>query len=387
MCGESMNQIRIPLSGSDIDDSDRREVNDVLASGRLSIGPKVLAFEEAFAAYLGVKHAVACNSGTSALHMMMVAEGIGPGDEVITSPFSFIASANCIEMVGAKPVFVDIDRKTLNLDARAVEAAITPRTKAVLAVHIFGLSADMPALMAIASQRSLLLLEDACESLGAKANGSKVGAGGLARSAAWGFYPNKQMTTGEGGMVTTNDEGLALSFRRLRNQGRNPAAAWLEHDVLGYNYRLDEMSAALGLSQIRRFDALKRKRDAVAARYAERLRPLKDALSTLAEIPGYERSWFVYTVVLEPAWSRDRLVERLAEKGIQTGKYFAPPIHLQKFYTQKYGYRPGAFPITEDISRRIIALPFHSNLPAAAVDEVCSAIGHLLRSEPDTLRA
>ena len=375
-----MPEYRIKLSAPDINDADIAAVTGVMRSGWLSLGPKVEEFERVFASYLGVKHAVACNSGTSALHMMMITAGVGAGDEVITSPFSFIASANCIEMVGAKPVFVDIDPVTLNMDPKRIAGAITKRTKAILAVHIFGLSADMPAINAAASKAAIPVLEDACESLGATINGRKVADGTQGVSAAWGFYPNKQMTTGEGGMVTTNDDAHAFSIRRLRNQGRNPGAAWLEHDVLGYNFRLDEMSCALGISQVHRLDDILAAREKVAFHYNARLEALKGDVTTPPKPAGHRRSWFVYPIILRAGLSRDKLIAALGERRIQCGKYFAPPIHLQTFYRKRYGYKGGEFPVTEGISDQILALPFHSSLTTAQIDEVCDEIGKLVKS-------
>ncbi|NUQ34783.1 MAG: DegT/DnrJ/EryC1/StrS family aminotransferase [Planctomycetaceae bacterium] len=375
-----MAEFRIKLSAPDIADDDIEEVVGVLRSGWLSLGPKVIEFEQAFANYLGVKHAIACNSGTSALHMMMLTAGIGPGDEVITSPFSFIASANCIEMVGAKPVFVDIDELSLNMDPALVEKAITPRTKAVLGVHIFGLSAENDKLKAICERHKLVYLEDACEALGATQNGRKAGDGRHGIAAAWGFYPNKQMTTGEGGMVTTNDEAFATSIRKLRNQGRNLSAAWLEHDVVGYNFRLDEMSAALGLAQLRRIDDMLAKRERVAHAYNERLWPLREHLKPLPEVMGHRRSWFVYSIMLKRHIDRDKVAAKLAEWGVQVGKYFSPPIHLQTCYRKKYGYKEGAFPVTEDIAHRSIALPFHTKLPEKDIDNVCECLHDAIKA-------
>lgn len=382
-----MPEIKIKLSAPDITEREIAAVNEVLSSGWLSLGPKVQEFEQAFANYLGCKHAVACNSGTSALHMMMLTQGIGPGDEVITSPFSFIASANCIEMVGAKPVFVDIDPISLNMNPRKIADAVTENTKAILMVHIFGLSAESADICDAASSfGDIPVLEDACESLGASAYGKKVGDGTSGIAAAWGFYPNKQMTTGEGGMVTTNDDNFALNCRKLRNQGRNPESGWLNHDTMGYNFRLDELSSALGLVQIQRFEELKAKRMEVAMHYNARLRPLKDSLILPMELAGFERSWFVYTVVLRQGWSRDKLFNELSERGIQCGKYFCPPIHLQTYYREKYGYKEGDFPITEGISNQIIALPFHGNLDAGEVDYVCDQIEELITKSPDKIR-
>lgn len=378
-----MAEIRIKLSAPDIDEADIASVNQVLTSGWLSLGPKVVEFEEAFASYLGCKHALACNSGTSALHMMMITMGIGPGDEVITSPFSFVASANCIEMVGAKPVFVDIDPISLNMNPTKVAEAVTENTKAVLTVHIFGLSAQSEDIANALSGTDLPILEDACESLGATAYGRKVGSGQDGLAAAWGFYPNKQMTTGEGGMVTTNDDDFAMSIKRLRNQGRNPEAAWLQHDVFGYNFRLDEMSAALGLSQIQRFDEITAKREEVALHYSSRLRRLKDKIILPMELAGFRRSWFVYPLIMRRGWSRDKLCAALADKGIQTGKYFVPPIHLQKCYVEKYGYQPGTLPITEGVSNNILSLPFHGNLSPDDLDEVCDVIEDLFINSPE----
>lgn len=373
--------MQVKLSGPDITEAEVNAVQRVLTSGWLSLGPELPAFEKAFAEYLGCKHAIACNSGTSALHMMMLTAGIGPGDEVITSSFSFIASANCIEMVGAKPVFVDVDPETKNLDPARLESALTERTRAILAVHIFGRSADMAAINAFASRHNLMVLEDACESLGARARGRMVGDGSEGLAAAWGFYPNKQMTTGEGGMVTTNDDAFALSIKKLRNQGRNPEAGWLEHDVVGYNFRLDEMSCALGRVQIGRMEELIAGRQHVADAYRAGLESVQDLVRPLADPPADERrSWFVYTVEFDASFDRDAIAQELADHGIQTGKYFVPPIHLQRCYVEKYGYKRGDLPVTEAIADRILALPFTTSLGAASIDYVCK---HLIRCVRD----
>ncbi len=382
-----MNHYEIKLSAPDVHESDIQAVNEVLSSGWLSLGPNVEKFEKAFASYLGVEHAVACNSGTSALHMIMRAAGIGPGDEVITSCFSFVASANCIEMVGAKPVFIDIDPISLNMDPRKIQAVLNENTKAILAVHIFGLSAQNADMCSMLEGLELPIFEDACEALGAEAYGQRVGNGDYAQAAAWGFYPNKQMTTGEGGMVTTNDSQFASLCRQMRNQGRSLDSQWLEHDILGYNYRMSDINAALGYSQIRRIDEILHAREEVALHYNARLRPLKDFLILPMELAGFKRSWFVYPLVVRKGWDRDKLCDQLAERGIQTGKYFCPPIHLQKYYRDKYGYKPGDFPLAEGIGNQIITLPFHTRLEAESVEKVCDSIEELFRKKPDLIRS
>ena len=364
----------IPLSGPDITEREIAAVTAVLRTPRLSMGPEVEAFEKRLAQRVGVAQAVAVNSGTSALHLAMLAAGIGPGDEVVTSPFSFVASANSILFVGAKPVFVDIEPATLDMDAGRVEAAITERTKALLAVHVFGLPCDMTAVMAIARRRKLTVIEDACESLGAAWGGRAAGAFG--QSAAFGFYPNKQITTGEGGALVTDDAAVAAVARSLRNQGRGPHGYWLAHQRIGYNYRLDELSAALGRVQLERLDEILARRAAVAEWYRTRLAAVP-GVETLRDVPGATRSWFVFVVRLAETADRDAVMAALRAEGVECQAYF-PPIHLQPPYVERFGFRPGAFPLTEEASRRMLALPFRTGMPEEDVAYVCERLATAL---------
>ena len=367
-----MPSYQIPLAKAEITDGDIQAVTDTLRSGIVSNGPRAAEFEQRFAEFTGARFAVSINSGTSALHLCMLAAGIGPGDEVITSAFSFIASANCIEMVGATPVFADIDPVTLNLDPQAVAARISPRTRAIIAVDIFGLAHD-PRLDAIAAEHGIALIADSCEALGASVNGTEVGSCRSHQAACFGFYANKQLTTGEGGMITTNDEGFERLCRSLRNQGRGDRGGWLEHDHVGYNYRLDEMSAALGTSQLERLRETVERRACVARMYRERLEGC-ERLASLPEVPGHVRSWFVFPVLCEGGLSREEVISLLEAQGIQCGRYFSPPIHLQRCYREKYSYRPGLLPVTEGVSARILAVPFFAAMTPAQVERVSAAL-------------
>ena len=369
----------IPLSRPDITEHEIQAVVEVLRTPWLSLGPKLQAFEQRMAAYAGVPYAVAVNSGTSALHLAVKALGIGEGDEVITTPFSFIASANCILFERARPVFVDIDPHTLNIDVNRIEDAITPRTKAILAVDVFGHPAEWEVLEDIAQRHGLFLIEDSAEALGAVYKGRKAGSFGDA--AVFAFYPNKQITTGEGGVLLTRHEGVARLARSLRNQGRGEDAQWLQHVRVGYNYRLSDINCALGLAQMDRLDEILQKRDRVAAWYNERLQPLeeKGLLQRPYVAPHVRMSWFVYVVRLAPAFAgekRDAVIQALRDRGIQCGNYF-PPIHLQPPY-RALGYTPGDFPITEDVASRTLALPFYANLSEEEVDLVVHHLWEIL---------
>ena len=351
----------IPLSSPHLTDIEQQAVADVLHSGHLSLGPKVLQFEEMVASYAGVRHAIAVSSGTSGLHLCVKALGIGDGDEVITSPFSFVASANCILYERAVPVFVDIDPQTLNLDTRHVEASLTERTKAVLPVHVFGLPCDMRPLMELAVRHDLHVIEDACEAIGAKYDGRQVGTFG--ECGVFAFYPNKQMTTGEGGVIVTDSDAIAALCRSLRNQGRLDDDPWLAHERLGYNYRLSDIHCALGVAQIGRLEELLSKRRAVAETYNCLLKEV-EGITLPCQLTGMTRSWFVYVVLLDVQFSRmrrDRILEGLKARGIGCSNYF-PPIHLQPFYARRFGFREGDFPVTESVSGRTIALPFYGDL-------------------------
>lgn len=369
--------MRIPLSSPDITEHEIELINRVLRTPYLSIGPMIERFEAAMASFVGTRFAVGVNSGTSGLHLCMIAAGIGEADEVITTPFSFIASANSILFERARPVFVDIDPKTLNIDAQKIEEKITSRTKALLPVHVFGQPCDMDNIMSIAAKHHLTVIEDACEAVGAEYKGRKAGTFG--RCSVFSFYPNKQMTTAEGGVILTDDEEWADLFRSLRSQGRGKDNRWLAHERLGYNYRLDELSSALGVAQLDRIDELLAKREKVARMYDERLANI-DGLKTPYISSPVKMSWFVYVVRLAPELDRNKVMATLDERGIASRPYFSP-IHLQPFYQQMFGFREGDFPVTETAARSTLALPFHSNLDQQSVEYVCNALGEILAEE------
>lgn len=383
----------IPLSQPDITEAEIDAVVSVLRSGRLSIGPRQDLFEQMVAERAGRRHGVAVSSGTAGLHLVLLALGIGPGDEVITTPFSFIASTNCILMVGAKPVFVDICPRSMNIDPAKVEAAITPRTKAVLAVEVFGNPKHMEKLKAICGAHEIPLVEDACEGLGGYCNGKPIGSYG--RAAVFGFYPNKQITTGEGGVVVTDDDRLAALCRSMRNQGRavdnpvhaghfNVAGISLTHERLGYNYRLTEIAAALGIAQMERLDEMLAARRRVAGMYMRRLMDWDEIILPFVD-PGCEdeMSWFVFVLRLNDlygAQERDRVIQGLRRHDVGANNYF-PCIHLQPFYRQQFGYKKGDFPIAESISDRTIALPFYNRMDENTVELVCHTLKIMLQRE------
>jgi perosamine synthetase len=361
----------ISMSKPDINEDDVNLVVSALRSGRLSIGPFVDRFEELAREYIGTRHAVAVTNGTSGLHLCMRLAGVGEGTEVITSPFSFVASANCILYERGTPVFVDIDEETLNIDPAAVGAAVTNRTVGILPIHVFGRPAAMDSLCQTADRHSLVLIEDACEALGAMYRNRKVGTFG--RASVFAFYPNKQMTTGEGAIIATNDSTWDASLRSLRNHGRGTKNDWLSHDRIGFNYRLNELSSALGVSQLSRIDDLLERRAAVAAKYSERLSSVP-GIQVLMPVEGTTRmSWFVYVVRFDASLNRDDIASRLAGKGIPTRNYF-PPIHLQPYFREQFGFRAGQFPVTERVSASMLALPFHTNLSEREIEQVCTAL-------------
>ncbi|HVP11180.1 MAG TPA: DegT/DnrJ/EryC1/StrS family aminotransferase [Phycisphaerae bacterium] len=369
--------MRIELSGPDISQGEIDAVIAVLKSGRLSLGPKVPEFEKAMAEYVGVKHAVAVSSGTCGLHLLMRAIGVGRGDEVISTPFSFIASTNCIMYEGAKPVLVDIDPRTWNIDVSRIEAGVTSRTTAIIPVDAFGQVPDMDTIKAIAARHHLRVIEDSCEALGSKYKGRM--AGSLADAGAFGFYPNKQITTGEGGMIVTNDDEIARLCASMRNQGRDTGMGWLSHERLGYNYRLTDMACAMGIVQLRRINEIIGKRARVVSWYRQRLSDEK-RISMQQLGSDCEMSWFVFVVKLADSYSeqnRADIIERLRAKGIGCSNYFAP-IHLQNFCRREFGYKNGDFPVCERVAARTIALPFHNALTESEVDEVCAALKSLL---------
>jgi perosamine synthetase len=383
---------RVPMSSPDLSQAEMDAVLSVLGTPDLSMGPWIDRFEAAFRQFSGCRHAIGVNSGTAGLHLLVRAAGIGPGDLAITTPFSFVASTNVFLFEQAVPVFVDVDTLTGNIDPVLVgQAAADLKTggttarrwlprkgvdehaqvKALLAVDVFGQPAELDELEKTAQKYELKLIEDSCEALGAEYQGKKAGTFGF--GGVFAFYPNKQITTGEGGVIITNDDEAAALMRALRNQGRAPGDTWLSHTYLGYNYRLDEMSAALGTAQMQRFDELSRKRQQVADWYAERL----------AEIPGVEipaitpattrMSWFVYVIRLRKGLDRGQIAARLAERGIPVRPYFLP-IHLQPYMVERFGYRRGDFPVTEDLGERGLAVPFSGVMSEQQVDLVCAEL-------------
>jgi len=389
--------VHIPMSSPDLTDAEIAAVNQVLQTPHLSIGPQIQAFEQVVAAYVGAGHAIGVNSGTAGLHLCVIAAGVGEGDLVITTPFSFIASANCILYERAIPVFVDVDPATGNIDPalvaeaahdldrgrptadrwlppdlRGQRSAVGGRLRAILPVHAFGQPADMDPIQKIARRHNLAIIEDACEAIGAEYK--RRNAGTLGDAAVFAFYPNKQMTTGEGGVIVTDDDEWATLFRSLRNQGRDVFDAWLNHTRLGYNYRLDELSAALGLAQMQRIGELLAKRAQVAEWYNERLADLELVERPHIASTTTRMSWFVYVVRIKPPADRDEVVRRrLKEAGIPSRPYFTP-IHLQPFYQKRFGYQRGDFPVTEYLGDVSLALPFSSVMREDQVDQVCDEL-------------
>jgi len=393
--------MKINMSSPDLTNSDIEAVHEVLETRYLSIGPKTKAFEEAVAAYTGTHFGVSVNSGTSGLHLAVIAAGIGEGDLVITTPFSFIASANCMLFERAIPIFVDIDPMTYNIDPNLVAQAVADLNeggkkahrwlpeklkdmdikkgdlKALLPVDAFGQPADFDPLQKIARDNDLIIIEDSCEALGAAYKGRQAGT--LGDIGVFAFYPNKQMTTGEGGMLVTDNEEWANLFMSLRNQGRDVFDAWLNHTRLGYNYRIDEMSSALGLSQISRIDELIDKRARVANWYTERLSGLDGVMVPQVAPTTTKMSWFVYVVRITTSPGRNRVMELLKEADIPSRPYFTP-IHLQPFYSDKFGYKPGDYPETEAAGNQCLALPFSSVMTEEQVDFVTSTLRKIVES-------
>lgn len=363
----------VPLSAPWINDDDIQAVLDVLHTPTLSMGPQTRAFETAVTERVGMRHGLAVNSGTSGLHLCLDAIGITQGDEVITTPFSFVASANCVLYSGAKPVFTDIDEATLALDPAGVEAAITDRTRAIIPVDVFGQPCPIEAYHDIAQRKGLRVIQDACEAIGGERNHQPVGGPAFCDAAVFAFYPNKQMTTGEGGVVVTNDDEIATIVNSLRNQGRDDAGTWMNHVRLGYNYRMDEMSAALGRSQIARLDEILDGRDSVAGMYAERLASFAN-LETPTVLPETTRmSWFVYVVKLAEGMDKADVIAKLGERGVPSRPYFSP-IHLQPLYRERFGYSEGDFPVTESVAKRTLAIPFFTQMSEDDVDYVCEQL-------------
>lgn len=388
----------IPLAKPVIGAAEERAVVEVLRSGQLSLGPKLGEFEALFASCVGAPWACAVSSGTAGLHLALRAVGVEAGDEVVTSPFSFVASANAAVYCGAKPVFADIDPVTLNLDPQAAQAAVTSRTKAILPVHIFGYPADMAAFEDIAKRHGLAIVEDACEALGGRhRDGPAVG--GRGNPAVFGFYANKQMTTGEGGMVTLGDGAMKERIDSERNQGRAPDMGWLDHDRLGFNYRLSDIACALGIAQLGRLDEMLAGRARVAGWYRAALAGLADrssiwdpasvAVSSASapdrsalglpcvDLDGDERGWFVFVAQLPAGVDRDETVKKLAEKGVQSKPYL-PAIHLMSYYRETYGHREGEFPVCEDVAKRSLALPFYPEMSEGQVARVAESLQEAL---------
>ena len=414
--------MKIHLSRPDINELDKEKVLEVLNTPNLSLGPKLSEFEKKFSDYIGTKYTIAVNSGTSGLHLCIKSLDLKYGDEVLTTPFSFIASANCILFERAKPVFVDIDEKTLNIDINQLEEKIRELRsghkilKAVLPVHIFGRPCEMDEIMELASRYDLYVIEDACEAVGAEyltensqflSGGStayaknhnpgsiqgdkgyksredrriwkKVGAFG--DCGVFAFYPNKQMTTGEGGMIVTDDEKIYKLCRSMRNQGRSEDGAWLQHERLGFNYRISDINCALGIAQLERIDEILARRERATRSYNEHLKDVEELI-----LPHFEEnkkiSWFVYVVRLQDKYSRedrDWILEKLKEKGIGCSNYFSP-IHLQPLYLKMFGYKEGDFPVTEKVSERTIALPFFNNLKKEEIGYVCENLLTIIRT-------
>jgi len=387
---------RVPMSSPDLTDAERSAVAAVLRTPSLSMGEEILGFEAAFRDYTGLKHAIGVNSGTAGLHLCVRAARIGEGDLVITTPFSVVASANVLLFEHAVPIFVDVDPQTGNIDTELVNQAVADliqnsraagrwlprkgaahesRLKAILPVDVFGQPADLDPIRRIARQHDLKVIEDACEALGAEYKGRKAGT--LGDTAVFAFYPNKQITTGEGGAIVTDDDQAAKLMFALRNQGRAPGDTWLQHTHLGYNYRLDEMSAALGRVQMGRLEELLAKREKVAGWYNQRLANVPGVQAPQLAPETSRASWFVYVVRFSGQIDRERVARKLDEAGIPARPYFLP-VHLQPYMVEKFGFQPGDYPITEDLGQRGLALPFSGVMSEAQVEIVCQALAEVM---------
>lgn len=391
--------LTIPLALPDVTEREINSVLEVLRTPYLSLGPKLIEFEHRFANYVGARYAVAVNSGTAGLHLAIKSLGIGERDAVITTPFSFVASANCILFERATPVFVDVEESTFNIDPDKIAEYITnhcirtgsgkiidrgtgKEIKAILPVHVFGHPCRMDRIMEIADRHNLFVVEDACEAIGALFGERKVGT--IGNAGVFAFYPNKQITTGEGGMIVTNSPKIAEICKSLRNQGRDGKSAWLNHSRIGYNYRLSDINCALGLAQLERLPEILRKRARVAAEYNIRLKDYVNIPTTQA---GVEKSWFTYVICLPEKYTqtmRDEILQQLCRKGIGCNNYF-PPIHLQPVYRRMFGYQRGDFPVTESISERTIALSFHNNLQDHEIDYVVDCLTNILHDYTDRI--
>jgi perosamine synthetase len=368
----------IPLARPFIGSREEELILETLRSGRLALGPRLASFEAAFAAATGTSHVSAVSSGTAGLHLAIRAAGIQPGDDVVTSPFSFVASANCLLYEGANPVFCDIDPRTLNINADSAGEALTERTTGILPVHIFGYPADMPAIELLSRDCGLWIVEDACEALGAvHADGTPLGA--RDNLSVFGFYPNKQITTGEGGTVVSPSAALKERIDSERNQGRAPDMGWLDHDRLGFNYRLDDLSCALGLAQLERLDEMLAARARIASLYSEALAEVEGLEIPCPDHDGDRRSWFVYVVQLPRGVDRDAAVVAMRERGVDTKPYL-PAIHLLSFYRERFGHREGEFPVCEDVAARSLALPFYPELSDGDVEQVVETLTAVVRA-------
>jgi len=367
----------IGLSAPFVDHAEEELVLEVIRSGRLAFGPMIQEFERLLAERVGAPYAAALSSGTAGLHLCVKLAGIAPGDDVITTPLSFIASANAIVYEGGRPVFVDVDARTLNVDPSAVAAAITPRTRALVLVDLFGYPLDIDVFQELAARNGIAVIEDACEALGSTYRGRQVGSFG--NPAVFAFYPNKQVTTGEGGAVVVGSERDWAFVKSLANQGRTDRGETFAHDHIGYNYRLDELSAALGVAQLRKLDSILELRDKVAARYNELLAEVEGIQLLCPNDDIHSRSWFVYVVFIEPPLDRGAVMARLAAEGIASKPYL-PAIHLQRAYRDSFGFREGMFPVAEAAGAQGLALPFHTGLSADDQERVVSALIRALQT-------
>lgn len=362
--------MKIPLARPDITEREIEEVVKVMKSNILSNGKRLERFEEGICDYIGVKNAVAVNSGTSALHLLVRALGIKEGDEVITTPFSFIASSNCILFEKAKPVFVDIEEKTYGMDLEKLEEKITEKTKAILTVDVFGQPFNIEKTLEIAKKYDLEVIDDACEAIGAEWKGEKVGS---FTHSTFAFYPNKQMTTGEGGAIVTGDDQIAELCRSMRSQGRAKTGTWLHHERLGYNYRMSEIHAAIGLVQLSRLDKILERRDEIAQKYNECLKKIEGVKIPFIDQKVTKTSWFVYVIRLDKGIDRDGVLQHLVDEGIQCKPYFTP-IHLQPFYVDMFGYQKGDYPVCEAVGDSVIALPFFNKITDEEIEMVCKTM-------------
>lgn len=371
--------MKIPLSKPWITEEDIKAVEEVMRTPYLSLGPKLAEFEGMLAGVAQRKYAVAVNSGTSALHLIIRSLGIKDGDEVITTPFSFISSSNCILFERAKPVFVDIRKDTYNINPDLIENAITQRTKAIIAVDVFGQPADWDKLTAIAKRHNLYLIEDSAEAIGSEYKGKKAGSFGDAGIFA--FYPNKQITVGEGGVIVADNENIAMLSKSMRNQGRGEGDTWLSHTRLGYNYRISDINCALGISQLNRLNEIIEKRNKIASMYNEKLKDINEIVTPFVAPYVTRMSWFVYVIRLADKFTRDdrdNIIKEMGKKGIQTRNYFAP-IHLQPFYAEEFGFKRGDFPVTDFVSDRTISLPFYTMMREEEINYVVESLKEIIK--------